>query len=115
MMLLNFVYSNLLHTFTFRNGHKIDNFHIRVDRAGGISRRIEGDDRDQLRDTMQALVAPEGMGYIVRTAGIGRSVEELQLDLDYLIQLWDAIQRAAEGSQSPLLIYQESNVVIRSA
>ncbi len=83
-------------------------------KAGGISRRIEGDDRDQLRDVVKDLKAPEHMGYIIRTAGIGRSVEELQLDLDYLIQLWDAIQRASENNKAPLLIYQESNVVIRA-
>ncbi len=83
-------------------------------RAGGISRRIEGEERDLLRDTMQGLTAPDSMGYIVRTAGIGRSVQELQWDLDYLIQLWDAIQRASENNKAPLLIYQESNVVIRA-
>ena len=83
-------------------------------RAGGISRRIEGEERDELRDTMQALNAPENMGYIVRTAGIGRSSEELQWDLNYLLQLWDAIQKASEIHSAPTLIYQESNVVIRA-
>lgn len=83
-------------------------------RAGGISRRIEGDERDQLRDTMKDLSAPESMGYIVRTAGIGRAAEELQKDLDNLIQIWEAIQKASENNPSPTLLYQESNVVIRA-
>lgn len=83
-------------------------------RAGGISRRIEGDERDQLRDTMKDLVAPESMGYIVRTAGIGRAAEELQRDLDNLVQIWEAIQRASDNNNAPTLLYQESNVVIRA-
>lgn len=83
-------------------------------KASGISRRIEGEDRDQLREAMNALEAPKNMGYIIRTAGIGRSSEELQLDLDYLLQLWDSIQRASESNTAPILIYQESNVVIRA-
>ncbi|MBL4585303.1 MAG: Rne/Rng family ribonuclease, partial [Pseudomonadales bacterium] len=82
-------------------------------RAGGISRRIEGDERTELREILANLPIPEGMGIIVRTAGIGRSEEELQWDLQYLIQLWDAITTAAD-KPSPFLIYQESNVIIRT-
>ena len=83
-------------------------------RAGGISRRIEGDDRSELRDALNALKLPDGMGIIIRTAGVGRSAEELQWDLDYLLHLWRAIITAADEKRAPLLIYQESNVVIRT-
>lgn len=83
-------------------------------RAGGISRRIEGDDRSQLRDAMRDLQVPDGMGIIVRTAGIGRSSEELQWDLDYLSQLWRAISEANAKKPAPFLIYQEGNVIIRA-
>ena len=83
-------------------------------RAGGVSRRIEGDDRSQVRDIMSELNIPDGMGLIVRTAGVGRSTEELQWDLDYLLQLWSAIEGAAGESKAPFLIYQESNVIIRA-
>ena len=83
-------------------------------RAGGVSRRIEGDDRQEIRQIMNSLDIPEGMGLIVRTAGVGRSQEELQWDLDYLLQLWDAIAKATEESKAPLLIYQESDVIIRA-
>jgi ribonuclease E len=83
-------------------------------RAGGVSRRIEGPDRNEIRDALRELQVPEGMGLIVRTAGVGRSVEELQWDLDYLLNLWNAIQGAAEGRKAPFLIYQESNVIIRA-
>ncbi len=83
-------------------------------RAGGISRRIEGDDRDLLRDALSQLNLPEGMGVIVRTAGIGRSPEELQSDCDYLVQLWEAIQKAAEQERAPALLYQENNVILRA-
>lgn len=83
-------------------------------RAGGISRRIEGDERSELRDALNALNLPEGMGIIIRTAGVGRSAEELQWDLDYLLHLWRAIAVAADEKPAPLLIYQESNVVIRA-
>ncbi len=83
-------------------------------RAGGVSRRIEGDDRDLLRDALRKLDIPDGMGVIVRTAGVGRSAEELQWDLDYLLQLWDAIQRAGEQEKAPALLYQESNVIVRA-
>ena len=83
-------------------------------RAGGVSRRIEGDDRSEIREALSQLDIPQGMGVIVRTAGVGRSVEELKWDMDYLITLWDAIQRAAEEFKAPKLIYQESNVIIRA-
>src|SRR5690606_38648940 len=63
-------------------------------RAGGVSRRIEGEDRSELRDAMSSLEIPEDMGLIVRTAGVGRSAEELQWDLDYLLQLWNSIEAA---------------------
>jgi ribonuclease E len=83
-------------------------------RAGGVSRRIEGEDRSELREAMNALNVPEGMGVIIRTAGVGRSVEELQWDLDYLLRLWQAIETAATDRLAPFLIYQESNVIIRA-
>ncbi len=83
-------------------------------RAGGISRRIEGDERNQIRDAMRDVTVPNNMGVIVRTAGIGRSSEDLQWDLDYLCQLWDAIKGASERRSAPALLLQESNVVIRA-
>ena len=83
-------------------------------RAGGISRRIEGDERAELRDVMAQLETPKNMGVIVRTAGIGRKLEELQWDLNYLLDLWNSITAASEKNAAPLLIYQESNVIIRT-
>jgi ribonuclease E len=83
-------------------------------RAGGVSRRIEGDDRNVIRDAMAELEYPADMGLIVRTAGVGRQAEELQWDLDYLLQLWESISRAAGEGAAPFLIYQESNVIIRA-
>jgi len=83
-------------------------------RAGGISRRIEGEDRDELKESMSQLEIPKNMGVIIRTAGVGRSAEELQWDLNYLIQLNDAINKAAEERSGPFLIYQESDVIIRA-
>jgi ribonuclease E len=83
-------------------------------RAGGISRRIEGDERSELRENLAALTLPEGMGLIVRTAGSGRSHEELQWDLDILLRHWAAIKQVADSRPAPFLIYQESNIVIRS-
>lgn len=83
-------------------------------RAGGVSRRIVGDDRNDIRDVLSALNVPENMGLIVRTAGVGKNVEELQWDLDYLLHLWDAITKAADQRPAPFLIYQESNVIIRA-
>jgi len=83
-------------------------------RAGGISRRIEGDDRSELRESLSALEIPSGMGVIIRTAGVGRSAEELQWDLNYLLQLWEKIQTAAQDVKAPMLLFQESNVIIRA-
>ncbi|MFI9654041.1 Rne/Rng family ribonuclease [Guyparkeria sp. GHLCS8-2] len=83
-------------------------------KAGGVSRRIEGDDRAEIKAALAQLNVPAGMGLIVRTAGVGRDVEELQWDLDYLVQVWSAIHEAAEGRPAPFLIYQESNLIIRA-
>ena len=83
-------------------------------RAGGISRRIEGESRDTLREALAHLNVPEGMGVIVRTAGIGRAAEDLQWDLDYLLQLHAAIAQAAESVKAPALLYQENNVIVRA-
>ncbi|KAA0011517.1 ribonuclease E [Billgrantia pellis] len=83
-------------------------------RAGGISRRIEGEERTQLKEAMGQLTVPEKMGVIVRTAGIGRSSEELQWDLDYLVQVWESITEEAGKRPAPFLIYRESNVIIRA-
>jgi len=83
-------------------------------RAGGVSRRIEGSDRGEIRDAMAALEIPEGMGLIVRTAGVGKSAEELQWDLNYLLQLWGAIDDASKERSGAFLIYQESNLIIRA-
>ncbi len=83
-------------------------------RAGGVSRRIEGEDRDELKKTLAELTMPEGMGVIVRTAGVGRSTEEMQWDLDYLSQVWSAIENASHDKPAPFLIYQESDIVVRA-
>src|SRR3989440_3480491 len=83
-------------------------------RGGGVSRRIEGEDRNELRDTISQLEVPHGMSVIARTAGIGRSLEELQWDLNYLMQLWQAIDGAAKTQSGAFLIYQESSLVIRA-
>src|ERR1700690_4267744 len=83
-------------------------------RAGGVSRRIEGEDRDQMREVMNQLNVPEGMGAIVRTAGVGRSAEELQWDLENLKTQWDAIAEAAKSRGAPFLVYQESDAVTRA-
>jgi ribonuclease E len=83
-------------------------------RAGGVSRRIEGEDRNIIRESLSQLDIPNGMGLIVRTAGVGRSVEELQWDLEYLMQLWSAIEKAASERSAPFLIYQESNAIVRA-
>jgi len=82
--------------------------------AGGISRRIEGDDRTELRDKFANLKITQGAGIIIRTAGVGRTVEELQWDLDYLDTAWQAIRKAALSGVAPFLIYQESNVIVRA-
>src|SRR5262252_7498450 len=83
-------------------------------RGGGVSRRIEGEERNELRDAIGQLNVPEGMSVIARTAGIGRSLEELQWDLNYLLQLWQAIDGAAKSQSGAFLIYQESSLVIRA-
>jgi ribonuclease E len=83
-------------------------------RAGGVSRRIEGEDRDSVKKVLSEINMPEGMGVIVRTAGVGRSTEEMQWDLDYLSQVWIAIEKAAAEKKAPFLIYQESDIVIRA-
>ncbi|WMN60223.1 ribonuclease E [Pseudoalteromonas xiamenensis] len=83
-------------------------------RAGGISRRIEGDERIELKDTLSRLDLPRGMGLIVRTAGVGKSFEELEYDLKALLIHWDAIQKAADSRKAPFLIHQESNVIFRA-
>ncbi|WP_126445530.1 Rne/Rng family ribonuclease [Sulfuricystis multivorans] len=83
-------------------------------RGGGVSRRIEGEERQELREVMDQLEVPPGMSLIARTAGIGRSVEELQWDLNYLLQLWRAIEGAAQAQSGAFLIYQESSLVIRA-
>jgi ribonuclease E len=82
--------------------------------GGGVSRRIEGEERNELRDILAQLEVPHGMGIIARTAGIGRSLEELQWDLNYLKQLWDAIDGAAKTEKAPSLIYLESSLVVRA-
>ncbi|MFL6718961.1 MAG: ribonuclease E/G, partial [Burkholderiaceae bacterium] len=83
-------------------------------RGGGVSRRVEGEDRQELRETMDKLDLPGGMSVIARTAGIGRNVDELQWDLNYLMQLWRAIEGAGQSASGAFLIYQESSLVIRA-
>ncbi|HEY1058755.1 MAG TPA: Rne/Rng family ribonuclease [Limnobacter sp.] len=83
-------------------------------RGGGVSRRIEGEERQELREALDRLEYPKGMSIIARTAGIGRSVEELQWDLNYLLQLWTAIDSAGKSANGAFLIYQESSLVIRA-
>ncbi len=83
-------------------------------RGGGVSRRVEGEDRQELRETMDKLDLPNGMSVIARTAGIGRNVDELQWDLNYLMQLWRAIEGAGQSASGAFLIYQESSLVIRA-
>jgi ribonuclease E len=83
-------------------------------RAGGVSRQIEGEDREEAKNAMAGVEIPSDMGLILRTAGIGKSSEELQWDLDYLVQLWDAIKQASTSAKPPFLIYQEQNVIIRA-
>ena len=83
-------------------------------RAGGISRRIEGEDRAELKDALGEVEVPSGMGVIIRTAGVGRSSEELQWDLNYLLQLWESIATAAKTTPAPAFLFQESNVIIRA-
>jgi ribonuclease E len=83
-------------------------------RAGGVSRRIEGDDRANLKEVLDLLKLPDEMGLIIRTAGMGREAEELQWDLDYLLQVWKAIDDAGKSRSAPFLIYQESKLIIRA-
>ncbi|WP_116473106.1 ribonuclease E [Zobellella maritima] len=83
-------------------------------RAGGISRRIEGDERTELKESLGRLKLPDGMGLIVRTAGVGKSAEELEWDLHVLLTHWSAIQEASESRSAPFLIHQESNVIVRA-
>ncbi|MDO6476973.1 ribonuclease E [Alteromonas sp. 1_MG-2023] len=83
-------------------------------RAGGISRRIEGDERTDLKDALSRLDLPDGMGLIVRTAGVGKSYEELEWDLKVLLKHWEAISEVAESRAAPFLIHQESNVIVRA-
>jgi len=82
--------------------------------AGGVSRRIEGEDRAELKRAMDALNIPDDMGVIIRTAGVGRDAEELQWDLDYLLSVWKAVAEAALSKPAPFLIYQESRLIIRA-
>src|SRR5207344_3022221 len=83
-------------------------------RGGGVSRRVEGEERNELRDAIDGLDIPQGMSVIARTAGIGRGTEELQWDLNYLMQLWRAIEDASKLQSGAFLIYQESSLVIRA-
>ena len=83
-------------------------------RAGGISRRIDGEERDELRAALDSIEIPKGMGVIIRTAGVGRSAKELEWDLNYLLQLWDAIKKAEDQESTPSLIYQENSAVLRA-
>ncbi|MFL9591285.1 ribonuclease E [Aeromonas schubertii] len=83
-------------------------------RAGGISRRIEGDERTELKEAMNGLTVPDGMGLIVRTAGVGKSQEELEWDLNVLLNHWESIRKASENVAAPVLIHQESNVIVRA-
>ena len=83
-------------------------------RAGGVSRRITGEDRDIVRDSLDELDPPDGMGCIVRTAGVGRSIEELRWDIDYLLSIWEAIKEVVVERRAPFLIYQEGNAIVRA-
>ncbi len=83
-------------------------------KAGGVSRRISNEDRQELREQLQNVIAPDNVGIIIRTAGVGREAEELQWDLDYLLQLWSSIEKAAAERPAPFLVYQESNLFIRA-
>ena len=83
-------------------------------RGGGISKRLEGEDRNEIRDIISQLPIPEGMSVIVRTAGVGHSLEQINWDLDYMRRLWESIIQAAESRSAPFLVYQESNVIIRA-
>ena len=83
-------------------------------RAGGVSRRITGEDRDVIRQSLEELDPPDGMGCIVRTAGVGRNTEELRWDLDYLLNVWEAIKQVVVSKPGPFLIYQEGSAIVRA-
>ena len=83
-------------------------------RAGGISRRIDGEERDELKAALDSVEIPKGMGVIIRTAGVGRNAKELEWDLNYLVQLWEAIKKAEDQEPTPALIYQENSAVLRA-
>lgn len=83
-------------------------------RAGGISRRIEGDERTELKDSLSRMNLPKGMGLIVRTAGVGKAFEELDYDLKNLLELWQAVQQVSDNNPAPILIHQESDVIVRA-
>jgi ribonuclease E len=83
-------------------------------RAGGVSRRISDEERDEMREALNNVEVPEGMGVIVRTAGVGRSAEELKWDMDYLLGIWEAIKTAVVSRPAPFLIFQDSNAIIRA-
>jgi ribonuclease E len=83
-------------------------------RGGGVSRRITGEDRDMVRQSLDELDAPDGMGCIVRTAGVGRSTEELKWDMDYLLSVWEAIKQVVVTRPAPFLIFQEGNAIVRA-
>lgn len=83
-------------------------------RAGGVSRRVEGEEREEAKETLSQLQLPDGMGVIVRTNGIGRSAEELQWDANYLLDIWNTVDKAAREKPAPFLVYQESSIMIRA-
>jgi ribonuclease E len=83
-------------------------------RGGGVSRRISGEERDEIREAMHDLEVPRGMGVIIRTAGVGRSIEELNWDMEYLLGIWEAIKKAVVGRPAPFLIFQDSNAIVRA-
>ncbi|MCC7257681.1 MAG: Rne/Rng family ribonuclease [Gammaproteobacteria bacterium] len=83
-------------------------------RGGGVSRRISGEERDEIREAMHDLEVPRGMGVIIRTAGVGRSVEELNWDMEYLLGIWEAIKKAIVGRPAPFLVFQDSNAIVRA-
>ncbi|WP_420465294.1 Rne/Rng family ribonuclease [Panacagrimonas sp.] len=83
-------------------------------KAGGVSRRAEGDEREEAKAALEAMNLPDGMGVIVRSNGVGRNAEELQWDADYLIEIWNAIEKAADEKPAPFLIYQENNIILRA-
>ncbi len=83
-------------------------------RGGGVSRRISGEERDEIREAMHDLEVPRGMGVIIRTAGVGRSIEELNWDMEYLLGIWEAIKKAIVGRPAPFLVFQDSNAIVRA-